>query len=61
MPDSFEFSRAHPDCTHCGTVERALTIWGAEVDKSCPCACHQIRLEHNRKVEALWRKRKGLR
>lgn len=27
MSDLFEFTRAHPDCTHCGTVERALTIW----------------------------------
>lgn len=45
------------DCPHCGTIERALTLWPAGEVAGCVCACHVRRAEHDREVLRLRRKR----
>ena len=32
-------------CDHCGTVERALMIWGQQIEQTCPCWCHVRTIE----------------
>lgn len=59
MVELFEFTRAHPDCTHCGSVERAVTIWPQSVHDSCPCVCH--RDKSTRVKEELKKAKKGRR
>lgn len=45
------------ECDHCGTVERALTVWPAVIHSTCPCACHVRRREHDRETEKIRRRR----
>lgn len=28
-------------CDHCGTMERAVTIWPKAIHDTCPCECHK--------------------
>jgi len=37
----WQFTRADPFCTHCGTGERAIKEYTQEIHDTCPCVCHQ--------------------
>ena len=46
------------ECDHCGTVERALTVWPAAIHGTCPCACHVRRREHDTEAARIYNRRK---
>lgn len=35
-------------CDHCGTVEKAMTIWPKDVHETCQCLCHYWRSKRGR-------------
>lgn len=47
------------ECLHCGTVERALTVWPAAVHTECLCACHVRRREHDAEADRHRRRREA--
>jgi hypothetical protein len=48
------------ECDHCGTVERALTLWPEHIHRTCPCMCHVRRNEHNAEAERIQARRRGI-
>lgn len=46
-------------CEHCGTIERALTIWPRTIHDTCGCACHnQYTTKYLEQSKAKKRKKK---
>jgi hypothetical protein len=57
-PPLDDIQRAHPNCTHCGTVSLALTIWDQHTHDVCPCACHATQTTKARLERAKPRRKK---
>jgi len=36
----WEYTRRHPDSTHCVTMLDAMTTWNQITHDTCPCVCH---------------------
>ncbi len=53
-----DFPRKHPDCTHCGTVLSAMTVWSQNIHDTCPCICHSNKTTQARQEQADNKKRR---
>lgn len=47
------------ECDHCGTVERAITIWPASVVAGCRCVCHVRKAEHDAEARRIQERRRS--